>query len=58
MPKMLPQNVLFILSTLPDSEDEHFGYLTKLRIMFESSGTTFLEIKEIPHQDAQRTLEK
>ena len=55
--KSLPRNIFFILSTLPDSEDEKFGFLTKLQSMF-TTGTTFLEIKEIPPQDAQKTLER
>ena len=58
LPKTLPKNVSIILSTLPDSEHEQFGFLTKLQSMFNTDGTTFLEIKEIPARDGQKTIER
>ena len=54
----MPENVLFIFSTLPDSENEQFGYLPKLRSMFENKGTCFLEIQEIGEKDLHKTLER
>ena len=57
IPKELPENVYFIVSTLPDSADYQYGYLPKLQAMFEKhKKTRFLEVPVIPDQDALATV--
>ena len=59
IPRELPPNVYFIVSTLPDSDEHQYGYLPKLETMFSKhKESRFLQVPVIPEKDAEDTIKR
>ena len=50
----MPENTFLIVSTLPDTDETKYGYLTKLQAMYNKQ--RFLAVPDIPVDDAKEIV--